>query len=575
MSDIFQLFDGSLGAGANAAVQDQHASSFSEVESENDLVSTLASGTDSVEVLVDYSDFSNFVTFNSAESYVTLTADSILNSFPVGGTVDDVQSFVNTLDGYQRFFLNGWPSWSGHLCLDPSVSSSYVRIDDSGVQDGSARSSFMSPGTGSMTVQGWIHVPPMTGSSDALVVFQKLREGTSSGLTVFATGSVVAFRVTSGSNDVTITGALPSMPSFFAAVLDRNSLTGTISLHVGSTGSFPTLAATSAVTLGSRFDLTSGSFYLGSGSLTDKVIRPFTGSLDSVSVWSSARTLQQLSGTYNRKVYAQPNLLASWQFNDAGPSTPASYASVVRDRSGHSLDGRIRSFFPGALGSGSYVNDVPDPILSVDDPGVFSYIVSAQQSGVLYDRGNSSLIFNLFPESFSNPDPVSATIFANFALTLARHFDRIKLYVNQLPNLRRVSYSEFNQAPDALLEEVAGFLGWRFQGSFASVDALRYFVGRNVRVGPDANASLDRKLSEVKAQLWRRVLLNLAYIYKTKGTAESVDALMRAYGVNAGFVRLKEYARRSQGELRLNRVVAEKSVFALRFTSGSSVSLSI
>jgi hypothetical protein len=79
----------------------------------------------------------------------------------------------------------------------------------------------------------------------------------------------------------------------------------------------------------------------------------------------------------------------------------------------------------------------------------------------------------------------------------------------------------------------------------------------------------------VKAQLWRRVLLNLAYIYKTKGTAESVDALMRAYGVNAGFVRLKEYARRSQGELRLNRVVAEKSVFALRFTSGSSVSLSI
>jgi hypothetical protein len=168
---------------------------------------------------------------------------------------------------------------------------------------------------------------------------------------------------------------------------------------------------------------------------------------------------------------------------------------VVRDRSGHSLDGRIRSFFPGALGSGSYVNDVPDPILSVDDPGVFSYIVSAQQSGVLYDRGNSSLIFNLFPESFSNPDPVSATIFANFALTLARHFDRIKLYVNQLPNLRRVSYSEFNQAPDALLEEVAGFLGWRFQGSFASVDALRYFVGRNVRVGPDANASLDRKLS--------------------------------------------------------------------------------
>lgn len=575
MPDIFRLFDGSLGAGGAAAVHDQHASSFSDVDSENDLVSTLASGTDSVDLLVDYSDFANFVTFNSAESYVTLTADSVMNSYPVGGTADDVQVFVNALDGYQRFFLAAWPSWSGHLRFDPSVSRSYVRIDDVGTQDGSSRSSFMSPGTGSVSVQGWIHVPPMTGSDDVLVVFQKLRQGTPDGYTVFTTGSVLGFRVTSGSVDVTVTGALPVMPSFFSAVLDRGSATGTLSLYVGSTGSFPTLVASSSVALGARFDLASGSFYIASGSVPGKAVRPFTGSMDSVSVWTSARGLQQLSGTYNRKVYAQPELAASWQFNDARPTTPASYASVVRDRSGHSLDGRIQSFFSGVLGSGSYVNDVPDPILSLDDPGVFSYIVEAQQSGVLYDRGNPSLIFRLFPESFTSPDRVSAAVFSSFALTLARHFDRIKLYVNQLPNLRRVAYGSFDQAPDALLEGVGEFFGWGLQGSFASSDALRYFVGRDVLVGPDANAALDTKLSEVKSQLWRRVLLNLSYIYKTKGTAESVEALMRSYGVDSGFVRLKEFARRSQGELRLNRVTAEKSVYALRFTSGSSVSLNI
>jgi len=571
MPDIFQLFDGTIGAGGSAAVQDQHASSFSDVDSENALVSTLSSGSDSVDLLVDYSDFANFVTFNSAESYVTLTADDVLNSYPVGGTADDAQQFLNSLDGFQRFFLSGWPSWSGHLRFDPSVSASYVRVDDVGTQDGSSRTSFMSPGTGSLSVQGWVHVPPMTGSNDVLVVFQKLRQGTSNGYTVFTTGSAIGFQVVSGSTSVTVTGALAAMPSFFAAVIDHTTATGSVSLYVGTTGTFPVLVSSASLLLQSRFDLASGSFYMGSGSVSGKVVRPFTGSLDSVSVWSAARTSQQLSGTYNRKVYAQSDLLASWQFNDASPQTPSTYASVVRDRSGHSLDGRIQSFFSGVLGSGSYVNDVADPILSLDDPNVVSYIVDAQQSGVLYDRSNPSLIFTLFPEAFSGPDPTSQAVFSSFALTLARHFDRIKLYVNQLPNLHRVSFGDFDQAPDGLLEGVGDFLGWKLQGSFANTDALRYFVGRNVRVGPDANASLETRLSEVKSQLWRRVLQNLPYIYKTKGTAESVRALLRSYGADNGFIRLKEYARKDESTLPLTRVTAEKSVYALTFLSGSTV----
>src|SRR5690242_13330102 len=134
MPDLFKLFDGSMTAGGGSAVSSQNASSFSDVGPENDLLARLASGTDSVDLLVDYSDFANFVTFNSAESYVNVTAEAILNEYPIDGTVDDVQAFVDGLDGYQRYFLGGWPTWSGRLSLDPSVSSSYVSFTDFGVQ---------------------------------------------------------------------------------------------------------------------------------------------------------------------------------------------------------------------------------------------------------------------------------------------------------------------------------------------------------------------------------------------------------------------------------------------------------
>jgi len=566
LSDIFKLFDGSLSAGGKSAIVEQDASSFSDVSSENSLVSTLASGTDSVDLDVDYSDFANFVQFNSAESYVTVTADQIINSYPSDGTVNDLQQFVNSLDGYQRYFLARWPSFSGHLRLNPAISASYVRIDDFGVDAGTARTSFVSPGTGSISVQGWIDVPVLTGSNDVQVVFQKSAPS-GDGLTVFVTGSSLCFRVVSGSNTANVSAALPNgTASFFAAVLDRTgSPTGSMAIYLGTVGTYPSLAATSNSSLGARFDLGSGSFFIGSGSVAGSVVRPFTGSIDSLSVWSTARSKTALSGTYNRKVFAQEGLTALWRFNSAGPQTNVNQARITHDSSGHRLDGRINGFYPALLSSGSYNYDVPDPILTLDDASVVNYVVSARVSGSNYDRNNSNLIFNMFPGAFSGGDQASSDVFKNFALILARHFDRIKLYINQLPNMRRVTHDDFNQAPDELLDEVGKFLGWNLQGSFANADASQYFVGRSVTAGPQGNAGLDKKLSAIKAEFWKRTILNLTYLYKTKGTAESVESLLRVYGADAGFVRLKEYARKTETRLPVNRVVADRSVYALIF----------
>ena len=575
MADLFKLFDGKLGAGGSAVISSQNGSSFSGVSTENDLVNRLASGTDSVPLLVDYSDFSNFVTFNSAESYVNVTSDQILNAYPFGGSVDDVQAFVDGMDGYQQYFLGLWPSWSGHLRLNPAVSSSYVSFTDSGMQDGVARSSFISPGTGSLSVQGWLDVSPLTGSADVLVVFQKLQDRTANGVTVFVTGSQLWFNVTSGSAVVNASASLLSPGGmFFAATLDLTSVTASVSLYSATSGTFPSLQDNETGVFGSTLNLSSGSFYIGSGSLAGQVVRPFTGSIDALSVWSSVQDLDALTGSFNRRVYAQSGLLAAWNFDDASPDSPASWGSIVHDSSGHGLDGWVQWYFSGSRGSGSLDGDnTYVPILSLDDPDVVDYVVTAQVSGCLYDRANDSQIFKLFPDAFNRVNGRESEVFQNFALILARHFDRIKLYVDQLANLRTVEYTGFDQAPDALLENVADFMGWKLDASFASADAQQYFVGRNVLPSVGANRSQATTMESIKTQLWRRVLVNLMYIYKTKGTRESVEALLRTYGLGSDFVRIKEYARMSEVRVPVERVVAEKSVFALQFSDGADVSL--
>ncbi len=572
MSDIFQLFDGTLNAGGTAGVVSQNAASFSDEQSENDLITRLASGSDSVQLLVDYSDFANFVTFNSAESYVTVTADQILNDYPFDGTVDDLQAFIDSFDGFQKYFLSLWPSTTGHLRLNPSVSSSYVKIDDFGIENGASRTSFMSPGTGSISVTGWIDVPQLTGSNDICVIFQKQKVSSTDGYSVFTSGSSVFFQIVSGSATATVSGTLSQMPSFFSAVIDQTVQTGSAQMFIGTQNTYPILTDSTSIIFSNRYDLASGSFYIGSGSVAGKTVVPFTGSLDDIAVWSFARNSAALTGTFNKKIFAQSELLAAWRFNDATIKSPSQFASIVKDCSGHKLNGRIQSFFSGVLGSGTLTIDLPDPILSLSDPNVVSYVVNAQITGSSYDRNNSSIIWGLFPESFIQQDASSADVFKNFALILARHFDRIKLYINQLVNLRRISYDEFDQSPDELLEEVGKFFGWDLQSSFATTDAMRYFVGNAIKAGTLGNIAVDTKLNEIKSQFWRRTLLNLLYIYKTKGTRESVEALLRSYGVDDGFIRLKEYARKTESRLPVNRVVSEKSVYALQFMSGASVS---
>lgn len=567
MSDPISLFDGTFSAGGGGS--GLQSSAVSDVSPENDLLERLASGSDSIDLPVDYSDFSKFVTFNSAESYVTITADAILNDYPFGGTADDLQAFKDSLDGYQRYFLGLWPSRSGHLRFDPSVSSSYVAVNDFGVDSGVARSSFISPGTGSLSIQCWVDAPIITGSNSTMVLFQKLSSN-GDGIWVYLTGSEVRFSVSSGSTNAEVSASLTMSPSFFSAVLDRGSSTGTLSLYVGSTGSYPILESSTTVVLGARFDLGSGSFYVGSGSLTRKVVVPFTGSIDDLSVWSVARDAMALTASFNRKVYAQPGLIMCWRLDDAADSTPASFASILRDSSGHRLDGRVQSYFPALRGSGSLIGTPPDPILTVDDSDVWHYIVSAQQTGSSFDDTNPSNIFELFPDSFV--EGASGEVFQAFALTIARHFDRIKLGIDQLVNLYRVNHGDFDQAPDALLQDVGAFFGWEMTGGFIDSDSLRYFLGRGIIQGPAGNIPLDQRLYEIKSAFWRRLLLNLPYLYKTKGTAEAVRALLRVHGADNGFIRLKEYAKRNEATFAVERVTSQKSVYALKFVSGSSVS---
>jgi hypothetical protein len=525
--------------------------------------------------LVDYSDFSNFVFFNSAYDYFNITGEKILNEYPYDGSRDRTQAYLDDLDDYQRYVVSVWPSHIGCLLFNPTVSSSVVVVNDLGYDEGMlgnmAQTGMLSPTTSSWTVEMWCVPPPaLTGSNAAMFAVQKVT-GSGDGYSVFFSGSSLFFTMHSASaKDMISVPTVPGQLSYFAWTTDKDAQL--VTAYTGSYNQFPVAVVSASTNMGTYANSTNCGtvpLYMGSGTLAGQTTLAFTGSIDDVRIWNIARQLSDLSSSFNVKIFAQRNLQGIWRFNETG-SIPNSTA-VVLDSSGHKLNGVIGNYFPTIRGSGSLLPfDQPDLVLNYYEPSVYNYIVAQQLSGTLYDRSNDNHIIELLPDQFFQLEEIAGTqILQNFLYILARQFDYVKVRIDQFVNVLSNNYTSFDKTPDSLLEDVGRFFGWEFTGNFLSVSAFQYLLGKQVLANMDSNRDLDVKLYQIRNEFWRRTLINLIHIYKTKGTRESVESLFRVYGVNQNFVRLKEYGLKANAGISTFRIASNKSVNALAFGSAS------
>lgn len=527
-----------------------------------------------VQYKIDYSDFSNFVFFNSALDYFNITGEKILNEYPRDGTDKDKQFFENSLDDYQRYVMTVWPSNIGHLMFDPSYSSSYVEIDDVGKDGSVTKTGLLSPGTGSFTVEFWaVNPPSLTGSNDVMVIVQKAT-GSNDGFTAYYSGSSICMLVNSGSvADQLSIECVPGEVVYYGLTYDRTGEQPVMSMFTGSNEQFPVLAGYYTGSIVGSINSNDAKIFFASGSIESKITIPFTGSLDNVRIWKNARSIVDISSSFNISLNAQTNLLGLWRFNESASIAQdvKNERALVYDYSGKKLHGTIHNYYDNIRGSGSLLLfDKPSLLLSLNYTEVNEYITEQQNSGTLYDRDNDNIITRLLPESFFIQDDFNETILKNFVYVLGRYFDQMKVSIDQFSNVLKLDYGQYNQTPDALLQDVANFFGWRFIGNFLDVKAIQYIVGRQVLTNTSANKNIEIKLFEIKNEIWKRTLINLMHLYKTKGTRESVESLLRLYGVNKNFIRLKESGYKPEAGLSTSRIHANKSVPALTFGSGSS-----
>jgi len=203
----------------------------------------------------------------------------------------------------------------------------------------------------------------------------------------------------------------------------------------------------------------------------------------------------------------------------------------------------------------------PHNPLSVSSSAVATWYNNNIISASNYDQNNPNRLINLIPEYikrddntityntasydsgsalYNKRDDASNKPFLDFLDMTGHYFDNVWVYIKAFEDIydRREKLNE-GLSKD-LVWAVSNAFGWRQPSGKELVDLHRYFKGQFLSGSVYSTYSVETE-KDLEREIWNRVLTSMPYILKTKGTKESIQALVNAYGIPPTILRINEY----------------------------------
>jgi hypothetical protein len=186
------------------------------------------------------------------------------------------------------------------------------------------------------------------------------------------------------------------------------------------------------------------------------------------------------------------------------------------------------------------VSNYPPELYSVTSIQATQYFNGLIASASLFDSYNDAMLKKSIPVSMLE-DP-SNKDYLLFVDMIGHHFDISWAYINTLTSINSREEHPKDGIPTELLYEVAQSMGWKLANGKQSSNLFQYALGTDNMGQPLQSGSLASKPHEqINYELWRRIVNNIPYFWKTKGTARGIKALISAYGIPQTFLSIQEY----------------------------------
>ena len=130
-------------------------------------------------------------------------------------------------------------------------------------------------------------------------------------------------------------------------------------------------------------------------------------------------------------------------------------------------------------------------------------------------------------------------------------FDQLKKFIDSLVNINVVTYDKLNNIPDQLVSNLAKTFGWNYFNLVNESELMQSIFSIDTT---ERNLHTDLLPAEVNIELWRRILINTNYFWKSKGTRQAIRAIFLLIGIPDPFINITEYVYTVNGKINPNTV---------------------
>lgn len=163
-----------------------------------------------------------------------------------------------------------------------------------------------------------------------------------------------------------------------------------------------------------------------------------------------------------------------------------------------------------------------------------------------YDRFNKNYIVRHLPSHIVDSEDNEEFIL--FVEMVAQHFDIIWSYIKGIEKSKKITNTSLDGIGDNLIYHTLQSLGWDPGVPFKSSELWKEAFGTNI----DGSYSINTNqlgntitpsftIKDARNQIWRRILNNIPFLLKHKGTKRAINAIMSCYGVPSSLLTVMEF----------------------------------
>jgi len=187
-----------------------------------------------------------------------------------------------------------------------------------------------------------------------------------------------------------------------------------------------------------------------------------------------------------------------------------------------------------------HYSEYPKKLYSVTSSQGISHYNGLIDSASIFDALNDARLTKMIPASIVE-DPLNSD-YVLFVDMIGHHYDITWSYIKALTSLNNREEHPYDGMPNEMLYDVAKSMGWKLTHGKDRSDLWKFAVGTDKFGNPTQSGSLASKPHEqINYEVWRRIVNNIPYLLKTKGSARAVKALISTYGIPQTFLSIREY----------------------------------